>query len=94
MIIKTLYKTSDIKEFVQNNYTNEKLVVKQETEITVQDIRRVLKICNDISEFLTVEVGSNYFLIKKQSSILQTNQNICCISDRSFAQMIQEETDN
>lgn len=94
MIIKTLYKTSDIKEFVQNNYANEKLVVKRETEITVQDIRRVLKICNDISEFLTVEVGNNYFLIKKQSSILQTNQSICCISDRSFTQMIQEETDN
>lgn len=91
MIIKTLYKTSDIKEFIQNNYTNEKLVVKRETEITVQDIRRVLKICNDISEFLTVEIGSNYFLIKKQSSILQTNQSTCCISDRSFAQMIQEE---
>ena len=91
MIIKTLYKTSDIKEFIQNNYTNEKLVVKRETEITVQDIRRVLKICNDISEFLTVEIGSNYFLIKKQSSILQINQSICCISDRSFAQMIQEE---
>lgn len=91
MIIKTLYKTSDIKEFIQNNYTNEKLVVKRETEITVQDIRRVLKICNDISEFLTVEVGNNYFLIKKQSSILETSQSICCISDRTFTQMVQEE---
>ena len=94
MIIKTLYKTSDIKEFVQNNYANEKLVVKRETEITVQDIRRVLKICNDISEFLTVEAASNYFLIKKQSSILQTNQRVCYISDRSFERMIQEEIGN
>lgn len=92
MIIKTLYKTSDIREFVQNSYmTNDKLVIKRETEITVSDIRRVLKVCSDISEFLTVEIGTNYFLIKKQFSILHVNQSICCISDKSFAQMIQEE---
>lgn len=92
MIIKTLYKTLEIEEFVQNNYmTNDKLVVKRETEITVSDIRRVLKICNDISEFLTVEIGTNYFLIKKQFSILHANQSICCISDRTFTQMVQEE---
>lgn len=92
MIIKTLYKTSDIREFIQNNYvTNDKLVIKQETEITVSNIKRMLKICSDISEFLTVEIGNNYFLIKKQFSIAHINRGICYISDRPFNQMIQEE---
>lgn len=89
MIIKRLDGIKDLEEFVMQN-KKEKILLRSTGINNYLIMKRVIDTCKNVDEFLLIEIGSDYFYIKKLN--YKVNDCTYFISDRSLETVIKLES--
>lgn len=89
MIIKKIDDIENRKDFIEKN-KDEKILIKNYEENRFFRIIAIIKDCEEIDEFLQIEIGSDFFFITKAHSKIGKG---CAhwISDRTIEELIKEE---
>lgn len=88
MVIKNINEVEELKEIVKKNKEIGLLLINT-FENDFDLIKEVIEVCNDISIFLSIEVGRNYFYIKP----VYTSNGKCYyyISTRSIEDIVRSD---
>lgn len=92
MIIEKIKRISEIQEFIEKNKEDEMILVHHSV-IDVPLALKIIKMCEEVDDFLSIEIGRNYFYIIKSTCKCSTGCPYT-LSTRDLNEIIKDAYEN